>query len=67
MNPDDIDSLFNKQKNEKLDKRSKKLYMKYMDYLYKYFDKKLDWEDFIRNYSAAQQETIMKYLRVIMR
>lgn len=51
VNPDDIDSLFNKQKTEKLDKRSKKLYMKYMDYLYKYFDKKLDWEDFIRNYS----------------
>lgn len=54
MNPDDIDALFNKQKTEKVDKRSKQLFMKYMDYLYKHFDKTLDWKDFIRSYTRRE-------------
>lgn len=53
-NPDDIDALFNKQKTEKIDKKSKLVYMKYMDYLYKYFNKTLNWEDFIRNYTRRE-------------
>ena len=50
VNPNDIDMLFNKQKYAKVNKRSKKLWMKYRNYLYKYFDKNLIWTDFIRTY-----------------
>lgn len=52
VQPDDVDAIFNKQKAEKVSKRGKKLFAKYLDELYKYFDKTLDWTDFTRTYRA---------------
>ncbi|MFZ5354633.1 MAG: methyl-accepting chemotaxis protein [Bacillota bacterium] len=57
---DDVDSKFNAMKVQKLADKGNKLITRKIDWLYKYFDKTLKLEDFIRHYNKGLKAEDLK-------
>lgn len=57
---DDADHRFNKLKREKLDDKGGKLITRKIDWLYKYFDKTLKLNDFVRSYNTNKKTEPLK-------
>lgn len=55
---DEIDYEFNKMKSEKLVKKSKRFRKRYIDELYRNFDKTLKLDDFMRRYTNKKAEDL---------
>ena len=53
---DEIDYTFNNNKKNKVKEKAGILKKKKIDYLHKYFDKNLKWQDFIRKYNNYSME-----------
>jgi methyl-accepting chemotaxis protein len=57
---DDADFSLNNLKKKKLDDKGGKLVARKIDWLYKYFDKNLNLEDFVRKYNDRLEITLLK-------
>lgn len=57
---DDADVILNALKQEKLNDKGGKLLTRKIDWLYKYFDKNLKLDDFVRKYNSNKQTQILK-------